>query len=59
MELYNLVYRLSRLLVDLRTVLSVSGNRTALSGLQDLTLAVQRLGERPDAWPSMTGLVLL
>ncbi|XP_057217516.1 phospholipid-transporting ATPase ABCA1 isoform X1 [Triplophysa rosa] len=45
---------LSRLLVDLRTVLSVSGNQTALSGLQDLSLAVQRLGERPDAWPNLT-----
>lgn len=54
MKMYSLVHRLSRLLVDLRTVLSISGNRTAFSGLQDLSLAVQRLGERPDAWPSMT-----
>ncbi|XP_056591567.1 phospholipid-transporting ATPase ABCA1 isoform X2 [Triplophysa dalaica] len=44
---------LSRLLVDLRTVLRISGNRTAFSGLQDLSLAVQRLGERPDAWPNL------
>ncbi|XP_065097861.1 phospholipid-transporting ATPase ABCA1 isoform X2 [Paramisgurnus dabryanus] len=44
---------LSRLLVDISTVLGVSGNRTALFGLQDLSLAVQRLGERPDAWPNL------
>uniref|UniRef100_A0A672M6Q8 P-type phospholipid transporter n=1 Tax=Sinocyclocheilus grahami TaxID=75366 RepID=A0A672M6Q8_SINGR len=45
---------LSRLLVDIRTVLTISGNRTVLSSLQDLSQAIQRLGERPDAWPSMT-----
>lgn len=50
MEVYR--FRLSRLLVDIRTVLTISGNRTALSGLQDLSQAIQRLGERPDAWPS-------
>ncbi|XP_051767983.1 LOW QUALITY PROTEIN: phospholipid-transporting ATPase ABCA1 [Ctenopharyngodon idella] len=44
---------LSRLLVDIRTVLTISGNRTALSGLQDLSQAIQRLGERPDAWPNI------
>ncbi|KAK7128111.1 hypothetical protein R3I93_020650 [Phoxinus phoxinus] len=44
---------LSRLLVDIRTVLTISGNRTALSGLQDLSQAIQRLGERPDAWPNL------
>ncbi|XP_051957162.1 phospholipid-transporting ATPase ABCA1 [Xyrauchen texanus] len=44
---------LSRLLVDIRTVLTVSGNRTALSSLQNLSLVVQRLGERPDAWPNL------
>ncbi|XP_073731945.1 LOW QUALITY PROTEIN: phospholipid-transporting ATPase ABCA1 [Misgurnus anguillicaudatus] len=44
---------LSRLLVDISTVFGVSGNRTAFSGLQDLSLAVQRLGERPDAWPNL------
>uniref|UniRef100_A0A672M4G2 P-type phospholipid transporter n=1 Tax=Sinocyclocheilus grahami TaxID=75366 RepID=A0A672M4G2_SINGR len=47
---------LSRLLVDIRTVLTISGNRTVLSSLQDLSQAIQRLGERPDAWPSMTSL---
>ncbi|TRY97479.1 hypothetical protein DNTS_008213 [Danionella cerebrum] len=44
---------LSRLVVDIRTVLTISGNRTALSGLQDLLQAIQRLGERPDAWPNL------
>ncbi|XP_056088824.1 phospholipid-transporting ATPase ABCA1 [Rhinichthys klamathensis goyatoka] len=44
---------LSRLLVDIRTVLTISGNRTGLSGLQDLSQAIQRLGERPDAWPNL------
>ncbi|ROL48223.1 ATP-binding cassette sub-family A member 1 [Anabarilius grahami] len=44
---------LSRLLVDIRTVLTISGDRTALSGLQDLSQAIQRLGERPDAWPNI------
>ncbi|XP_039512135.1 phospholipid-transporting ATPase ABCA1 isoform X2 [Pimephales promelas] len=44
---------LSRLLVDIRSVLAISGNRTGLSGLRDLSLAIQRLGERPDAWPNL------
>lgn len=52
MEVYSVIFSLSRLLVDIRTVLTISGNRTALSGLQDLSQAIQRLGERPDAWPS-------
>lgn len=53
MEVCSLVLRLSRLLVDVRAVLTISGNRTVLSGLQDLSQAIQTLGERPDAWPSM------
>nr|AAI68468.1 Zgc:172302 protein [Danio rerio] len=44
---------LSRLLVDMRTVLTISGNRTTFSGLQDLSKTIQRLGERPDAWPNL------
>ncbi|KAF4107052.1 phospholipid-transporting ATPase ABCA1 isoform X2 [Onychostoma macrolepis] len=44
---------LSRLLVDIRTVLTISGNRTVLSSLQDLSQAIQRLGERPEAWPNL------
>ncbi|XP_028818388.1 LOW QUALITY PROTEIN: ATP-binding cassette sub-family A member 1 [Denticeps clupeoides] len=44
---------LSRLFVDLRTVLAYSGNQTALSGLQELLEAAQRLGERPEAWPNL------
>lgn len=43
--------RLSRLFVDVQTVLSYSGNRS-FSGFQELMESVQRLGERPDAWPS-------
>uniref|UniRef100_A0A8C1KHV5 Zgc:172302 n=1 Tax=Cyprinus carpio TaxID=7962 RepID=A0A8C1KHV5_CYPCA len=39
---------LSRLSVDIRTVLTISGNRTVLSSLQDLSQAIQRLGERPE-----------
>ncbi|KAI4904249.1 hypothetical protein NFI96_031778 [Prochilodus magdalenae] len=44
---------LSRLLVDARNVLSSAGNRTALTALDELLLAVQRLGERQDAWPDL------
>lgn len=42
---------LSRLFVDVQTVLSYSGNRS-FSGFQALMESVQRLGERPDIWPS-------
>ncbi len=49
----SLILRLSRLLVDIRTALTISGDRTVLSSLQDLSQAIQKLGERPDAWPSM------
>ncbi|XP_071342125.1 phospholipid-transporting ATPase ABCA1 isoform X2 [Trachinotus anak] len=44
---------LSRLFVDAQTVLSYSGNRSFL-GFQDLMNSVQRLGERPGAWPTET-----
>ncbi|XP_054459181.1 phospholipid-transporting ATPase ABCA1 [Anoplopoma fimbria] len=43
---------LSRLFVDAQTVLSYSGNRR-FSGFQDLMESVQRLGERPGAWPNL------
>ncbi|XP_037401356.1 phospholipid-transporting ATPase ABCA1 isoform X2 [Pygocentrus nattereri] len=43
---------LSRLLVDARNVLTSAGNQAALSSLDDLSLAVQRLGESQDAWPN-------
>ncbi|KAK2908022.1 phospholipid-transporting ATPase ABCA1 isoform X2 [Channa argus] len=43
---------LSRLFVDAQTVLSYSGNRTSLS-FQDLMESVQRLAERPGAWPNL------
>uniref|UniRef100_A0A7N6FCH4 ABC transporter domain-containing protein n=1 Tax=Anabas testudineus TaxID=64144 RepID=A0A7N6FCH4_ANATE len=43
---------LSRLFVDTQTVLSYSGNRSSLS-FQDLMDSVQRLGERPGAWPDL------
>ncbi|XP_029002815.1 phospholipid-transporting ATPase ABCA1 isoform X2 [Betta splendens] len=43
---------LSRLLVDVHTILSYSGNRSLLS-FQDLMESVQRLGERPGAWPNL------
>lgn len=46
-------FRLTRLFVDAQTVLSYSGNRS-FSGFQDLMESVQRLGERPGAWPSTT-----
>ncbi|XP_041647195.1 phospholipid-transporting ATPase ABCA1 isoform X1 [Cheilinus undulatus] len=43
---------LSRLFVDAQTLLSYSGNRS-FSGFQDLIESVQRLGERPGAWPNL------
>uniref|UniRef100_A0A673C5R9 Zgc:172302 n=1 Tax=Sphaeramia orbicularis TaxID=375764 RepID=A0A673C5R9_9TELE len=43
---------LSRLFVDAQTVLSYSGNQT-FSGFRDLMESVQRLGERPGAWPNL------
>ncbi|KAM4628696.1 phospholipid-transporting ATPase ABCA1 [Polymixia lowei] len=43
---------LSRVFVDAQTVLSYSGNQS-LSGLQDLRQSVQRLAERPRAWPNL------
>lgn len=43
--------RLSRLFVDAQTVLSYSGNRS-FSGFQEMMKSVQRLAERPGAWPS-------
>lgn len=46
-------FRLTRLFIDAQTVLSYSGNRS-FSGFQDLMESVQRLGERPGAWPSTT-----
>ncbi|XP_053093930.1 phospholipid-transporting ATPase ABCA1 isoform X2 [Pangasianodon hypophthalmus] len=45
---------LSRLFVDGRTILSNLGNQTTLSALENLSLAVQRLGERQEAWPNLT-----
>ncbi|XP_034149596.1 phospholipid-transporting ATPase ABCA1 isoform X2 [Esox lucius] len=44
---------LSRLLVDAQSILSYSGNQTAFSGFQDLLDTIQRLGERPGAWPNL------
>ncbi|MCJ8737839.1 hypothetical protein PDJAM_G00028690 [Pangasius djambal] len=44
---------LSRLFVDGRTILTNLGNQTTLSALENLSLAVQRLGERQEAWPNM------
>ncbi|KAJ7993337.1 hypothetical protein DPEC_G00271380 [Dallia pectoralis] len=44
---------LSRLLVDSQSILSYTGNQTAFSGLRDLLDTIQRLGERPDAWPNL------
>ncbi|KAM6962503.1 phospholipid-transporting ATPase ABCA1 [Aplochiton taeniatus] len=44
---------LSRLLVDAQTVLSYSANRTSFFGFQDLMETMQRLGERPEAWPDL------
>ncbi|KAF3835266.1 hypothetical protein F7725_027824 [Dissostichus mawsoni] len=43
---------LSRLFVDAQTVLSYSGNQR-FPGFQDLMGSVQRLGERPGAWPNL------
>ncbi|XP_029904883.1 phospholipid-transporting ATPase ABCA1 isoform X2 [Myripristis murdjan] len=43
---------LSRLFVDSRTILSYGGNRS-FSGFQELLESVQRLGERPGAWPNL------
>ncbi|KAK2835350.1 hypothetical protein Q5P01_015834 [Channa striata] len=43
---------LSRLFVDAQTVLSYSGNQTSLS-FQDLMESLQRLAERPGAWPNL------
>uniref|UniRef100_A0A8C2XJ97 P-type phospholipid transporter n=1 Tax=Cyclopterus lumpus TaxID=8103 RepID=A0A8C2XJ97_CYCLU len=43
---------LSRLFMDAQTILSYSGNRR-FSGFQDLMESVQRLGERPGAWPNL------
>ncbi|XP_033936450.1 phospholipid-transporting ATPase ABCA1 isoform X1 [Pseudochaenichthys georgianus] len=43
---------LSRLFVDAQKVLSYSGNQR-FPGFQDLMGSVQRLGERPGAWPNI------
>ncbi|XP_034035958.1 phospholipid-transporting ATPase ABCA1 [Thalassophryne amazonica] len=43
---------LSRLFMDVQTVLSYSGHRS-FSGFQDLVTSVRRLGERPEAWPNL------
>ncbi|XP_076880509.1 ATP-binding cassette, sub-family A (ABC1), member 7 [Brachyhypopomus gauderio] len=44
---------LSRLLVGTGTILTYTADQTSLSGLQDISLAVQRLGGRQDAWPNL------
>ncbi|XP_062306345.1 phospholipid-transporting ATPase ABCA1 isoform X1 [Osmerus eperlanus] len=44
---------LSRLMVDAQTILSYSGNQTAFASFQNLLETVQRLGERPEAWPNL------
>ncbi|KAI5101655.1 ATP-binding cassette sub-family A member 1 isoform X2 [Silurus meridionalis] len=44
---------LSRIFVDGRTLLTNLGNHTVLSALDDLSLAVQRLAERQEAWPNL------
>ncbi|KPP59366.1 hypothetical protein Z043_122719, partial [Scleropages formosus] len=44
---------LSRLFIDSRTILSYSANQSVFSGFQEILSAVQKLGERPDAWPNM------
>ncbi|XP_017334205.1 phospholipid-transporting ATPase ABCA1 isoform X2 [Ictalurus punctatus] len=44
---------LSRLFVDGRTILTNFGNQTTLSALENFSLAVQRLGERQEAWPNL------
>ncbi|KAF4083331.1 hypothetical protein AMELA_G00140040 [Ameiurus melas] len=44
---------LSRLFVDVRTILTNFGNQTTLSALENFSLAVQRLGERQEAWPNL------
>ncbi|XP_056132314.1 phospholipid-transporting ATPase ABCA1 [Lampris incognitus] len=43
---------LSRLFVDAQTLLSYGGNQS-FSGFQELLESVQRLGERPGAWPNL------
>lgn len=47
-------FRISRFLVDARTILTSFANGTTLSALEDLSKAVQRLGERQDVWPGNT-----
>lgn len=47
-------FSLSRLFVDGRTVLANLGNQTTLSALENLSLAVRRLVQRQEAWPSGT-----
>ncbi|XP_068599288.1 phospholipid-transporting ATPase ABCA1 [Brachionichthys hirsutus] len=43
---------LSRLFVDIQTLLSFSGNQR-FSAFQELMDSVRRLGERPGAWPNL------
>ncbi|KAF7656308.1 hypothetical protein LDENG_00043690 [Lucifuga dentata] len=43
---------LSRLFMDAQTVLSYGGNRNFF-GFNDLLESIQRLGERPGAWPNL------
>ncbi|XP_026873152.2 phospholipid-transporting ATPase ABCA1 isoform X2 [Electrophorus electricus] len=44
---------LSRLLLDARSVVTYAAHQRTLWGLQDLSFAVQGLGERQNAWPNL------